>query len=516
MARKRPLEDIGDPYEVPDDADSPKPRRAVPQRKPAVTAASDNDTDDDNNGNNNDANIKSNQPSVEPTPIKRKPGRPRKVDSQVATPSALRKKAVVATPIKLNGINAIDTPGRRNNADRSARRKSARALIDRVVGGAISDDEGEEEDIAREIYESSEGDEDEALDQEEPNPTTPPKRGPGRPRKTTTTTTRKRSPTPPRDLPPHEQYFYQNKPGLTKTSGNNLSSLDLLTHDEYFTVLRQIKDSHAKDVQFLQSLHAESFPQWVFELSQGFSPCLYGYGSKRHLLHQFAAYLSSKRTSSFPGRIVVINGYVRTMSMREILSTVGTAVDPSYKLTSGAPVAMAQGLLSFLSSASPDTGLTLFVNSIDAPPLRKAGAQSILAQLANHPQVQLVCSADTPDFHLLWDSGQRSAFNFVFHDCTTFAPFGPEIDVVDEVHELLGRKARRVGGKEGVAFVLRSLPENAKNLFRLLVSEVLVSMDEGSTNNSEGPAVEYRMIYNKAVEEFICSSEMAFRTLLKE
>jgi origin recognition complex subunit 2 len=29
-------------------------------------------------------------------------------------------------------------------------------------------------------------------------------------------------------------------------------------------------------------------------------------------------------------------------------------------------------------------------------------------------------------------------------------------------------------------------------------------------------AVEYRMVYNKAVEEFICSSEMAFRTLLKE
>ncbi|KAK0651720.1 origin recognition complex subunit 2-domain-containing protein [Cercophora newfieldiana] len=502
--KKRSLE--VDPYEVPDDVTSPKPSRgpAASARRPAASKAAEGEAED---------SVDETQASVEPSPTKKRPGRPPKANGQAVTPSALRKKAVVATPIKLNGINGVDTPSRRNNADRSARRKSARALIDRVVGGAISDDEGEEEDIAREIYESSdEEDEDEKAEQE-PIATTPSKRGPGRPRKGTTTATRKRSPTPPRDLPPHEQYFYQNKPGLTKTSGNNLSSLDLLTHEEYFSVLRQIKDPHAKDVEFLQSLHAESFPQWTFELSQGFNTCLYGYGSKRRLLHQFATYLSSKDRASPPSKIVIINGYVRTTSLREILSTLGTAA--SHKLTTGTPVAMVQSLLSFLTS-TPTTTLILLINSIDATPLRKPGSQSILAQLAAHPQIRLVCSTDTPDFPFLWDSGQRSSFNFVFHDCTTFAPFGPEIDVVDEVHELLGRKARRVGGKEGVAFVLRSLPENAKSLFRLLVTEVIVAMDEGDSGSSEGPAVEYRMVYNKAVEEFICSSEMAFRTLLKE
>lgn len=90
------------------------------------------------------------------------------------------------------------------------------------------------------------------------------------------------------------------------------------------------------------------------------------------------------------------------------------------------------------------------------------------------------------------------------------------MDVVDDVHELLGRKARRVGGKEGVTYVLRSLPENAKNLFKLLVGEVLMAIDDEGTTGGENPGVEYRMMYGKAVEEFICSSEMAFRTLLKE
>ena len=45
-------------------------------------------------------------------------------------------------------------------------------------------------------------------------------------------------------------------------------------------------------------------------------------------------------------------------------------------------------------------------------------------------------------------------------------------------------------------------------------------MDDGGgaadAGGGENPGIEYRMVYNKAVEEFICSSEMAFRTLLKE
>lgn len=459
---------------------------------------------------------------VAPAPTPKRRGRPPKqvvVDDHEATASTPKSKGrtPIKTPSRGSGVNGTDTPGRRNVADRSARRKSARALIDRVMGDATSDDEERDETIAREIYGSSDEEDDSAegeIDAEQAEELAAvadtPSKTPARKKRAA----RKRSPTPPRDLPPHEQYFYQNKPGLTKTSNNNLGSLDLLTHDEYFTKLRKLEEPHAEEIHKLQSLHTESFPQWAFELSQGFSICLYGYGSKRSLLREFATHLYSKTEDHALSKIVVVNGYVRTASVREILTTIGSAVDASQKVASGNPMTMLQNLMSLLSSH--DTTINLIINSIDAQPLRKQSIQSILAQLAAHPQIHLVCSADTPDFSLLWDSGLRSSFNFAFHDGTTFAPFTTEIDVVDEVHELLGRKARRVGGKEGITFVLRSLPENAKNLFRLLVTEVLVAMDDGSGASAEGTGVEYRMLYNKAVEEFICSSEMAFRTLLKE
>lgn len=140
----------------------------------------------------------------------------------------------------------------------------------------------------------------------------------------------------------------------------------------------------------------------------------------------------------------------------------------------------------------------------------------------------MLATADTPNFLLMWDISLRDQFRFVFHDCTTFAPFDAEYDVVEEVHNLLGRKSRRIGGKEGVGFVLKSLPENARNLYRVLLTELLSMMDEGHNSDDgmdggreaqgtgEEIGVEFRMLYQKAAEEFIASSEMMFRTLLKE
>lgn len=444
-----------------------------------------------------------------PKPTPRRRGRPPKAKNG-ETPTPKTNRVVnFETPTKGNTL----TP-RKLAFDRSARRKTTRALIEHVVGDEVSDEEVGD-DLAREIYGSSGEDEEEleagadvaAVLDEAATPSKTPGRKPGRPRKV-------RSPSPPRDfLPPHELYFAHNKPGRPKTSNNTLANLALLTHEEYFNILKSHKDRHAGDIEYLESLHAESFPQWTFELSQGFSLCLYGFGSKRQLLLKLAKHLHSMRRNPKSDKIVIVNGYAPTTTLREILSSIGNAVDPVHRIPVSQPATMVQNITSQLSST--DMTLTIIINSIDAIPLRKPGTHTILSQLASHPQVQLICSADTPDFSLLWDVGVRSAFNFLFHDCTTFAPFTVEMDIVDEVHELLGRTARRINGREGVAFVLRSLPENAKNLFRLLVGEVLIAMEEEG-GGDENTGVEYRMVYNKAVEEFICSSEMAFRTLLKE
>jgi origin recognition complex subunit 2 len=450
------------------------------------------------------------------------------------TPSkGLFNKKLFATPTKnTDAAELNETPRITRNADRSARRKSTRYLIERTILGNTSDNEEDEDELAGHIYASDEeddiGENIDGLPEQSSAPVTPSKRG-----RTKGSKNRQRSSTPPEDLAPHEKYFFHNRGNRAKTSNNNLSSLALLDHEEYFSRSRNMRDPHSERIKFLEELHTEDFGQWQFELNQQFNICIYGWGSKKSLLMQFADHIYKSQVDHTKSKIVVVNGYVHNLSVKDILNTVAAAITERGHKLGAQPVEMLENLIGLLEEDETQE-ITLIINSIDRPPLRRPATQSILSRLSAHPQVHLVASADHPSFPLLWDSSLRSAYNFLFHDCTTFQPYTSEIDVVDEVHELLGRSGRRVGGKEGVSFVLKSLPENAKNLFRVLIAEQLASMDGGSgavveedeedsvqekrtlnlRNNESG--VEYRVLYKKAVEEFICSNDMAFRTLLKE
>ena len=343
---------------------------------------------------------------------------------------------------------------------------------------------------------------------------------------------RKRSATPPQHLPPHEQYFFHNRPGGNKTSTNTLSSLSLLNHDQYFSLIREHVDPHQPERDFLHELHSRAFGQWRFELSEGFSICLYGWGSKRKLIMEYAEWMYASQNLGISdeeqqAKIVIVNGYVSNLSIKGVINIIATAFfGPNHSYRLGGQLAeMVDNLLALLTEHQFKP-ITLIIHCIDSPSLRRSATQSILSRLASHESIQLLASADHPSFPLLWDSSLRESFNFVFHDCTTFDPYEVEFDVVDSVNELLGRSGRHVGGKEGVGYVLKSLPENARNLYRVLVSEQLAGIEDGlitGDNDDEragatstGEGVEYRVLYQKAVEEFICSSEIAFRTLLKE
>lgn len=517
-----------------DEAHTSSSKKKKRYTAPAEKEVFDDPASDPESDSNAEPEDESEEEPVQETPTRRR-GRPPKSDQTQARPQSIqqtpskrgRPSAAADTPT--NGLfktptrrtknstkDAVTptrpreaglTPRRRSAADKSAKKKSMRALIHNIVNDEGSEDE-EQTDLARAIYDSdgaaSEGEED-----EEPEPDAMLSKVPrrkGRPRK-------QKSPTPPRDLPPHEMYFHYYKPGKVQTSDNTLSSVDLLTHDEYFDFWRQYENPHAEELEFLEALHADSFPQWEFELSQGFSVCLYGMGSKRGLLRRFASRIHKNRSAHGDHKIVIVNGYVRTITPRDILTTISSALDPK-KPPSAQPSLL---LESITSSLTPGTTLTLLINSIDAPPLRKPATQAILSQLASHPHIQLLCSADTPDFPLLWDISLRSTFNFLFHDATTLAPLSAELSAVDDVHELLGRATRRAGGLEAVFVVLRSLTANARKLYGLLIAEVLTALSEGEGGDGENPGVEFRMLFNKAVEAFVCpSSEMAFRQLLRE
>ncbi|OJJ95306.1 hypothetical protein ASPACDRAFT_1876681 [Aspergillus aculeatus ATCC 16872] len=476
--------------------------------------------------------------------------------SGLKTPTHKNKaKALFSTPTRQT--SAPDTPSKARNADRSAKKKSARLLLeqdddeiwdgaDRLAQEILQDDDETALQGPTPATSATNGDgvipsvevgseQPAAGDAAAPTP----KRRAGRPKGAKN----KRSPTPEGELPAHERYFFQNRAGPPRTSNSNLSKVNLLTHEEYFEKMAQWVDPFQEEKALLLDLHCRSFPQWDFEFDQGFNICLYGYGSKRRLLREFADWQYRRHshdnedddtTTTSPPSVVIVNGHTPGVSIRSIFATIVTAVlgaDIPSKMGSQ-PQEVLELLQSSLNARDADSApITVLINSIDAPSLRRATNQALLARLAATPQINLLATADTPNVLLMWDLSLRDQFNFVFHDCTTFAPFDAEFDVVEEVSALLGRKGQRVGGKEGVEFVLKSLPENARNLYQLLLTELLSLSDEGHLSDDEGEegggggargedaaaaGIEFRALYQKAAEEFIASSEMMFRTLLKE
>lgn len=481
----------------------------------------------------------------------------RDADAAQSTPKRSRKKQIAldgdadnnnGTPTpKPNGTTLFDTPRkmigtplRLKKADQSAKRKSVKSLLEHGNGDGW---EGEDE-LAQEILNDGldEIDQDEGhgleevvenvLQTTEDNgllpAETPSKRGRGRPKGAKN----KRSPTPEGDIPPEERYFFQNRSGPPQISSNTMASVNLLTHEEYFEQMRLHVEDHLPEKAYLMRLHARSFPQWLFELRQGFNICLHGWGSKRALSTTFAEWLHAK--SGPKPAIVVVNGYTPKLNIRSVLATLATVImgDAMPSRLVGQPHEIVDTVLNHLSDHPPSAPIVIVVNSIDAQPLRKGPIQHVLARIASHPSIQLVATADTPAVALLWNSSLHDQLKFLFHDCTTYTPYDAELNVVDDVHELLGRKGRRIGGKEGVGFVLKSLPENARNLYRVLLTEILSVLSDGhDVNGDEDPeesaprkhgddagnvGIEYRSLYQKASEEFICSSDMNFRFLLKE
>lgn len=523
---KRKLSDAGDQPPV----STPKRRRtALEQSNGAL------------NGHAPNGALPNGDASYELPPPERGQSTPKKANGVSATPlqqSGLKTpthkskaRGLFATPTKPKSATAA-TPSRVKNADRSARKKSARVLFEQDEDSAWDGSErlaeeilhGDEPDTEKAGQPLAESIEPEDAEEAPGKGAKQPKRRAGRPKGARN----KRSPTPEGELPAHERYFFQNRAGPVKTSNATLNKVPLLTHEEYFEKLGQYEDPCKEEKEYLQSLHHRSFPQWAFEFDEGFNICLFGYGSKRKLMDEFAEWIYNHRSSvTMTPIIVMVNGYTPGISIRSIFATIVTAVmgDDAPSKLGAHPTEVLELLQSALKSH--EEPVTVLINSIDAPPLRRAANQALLARLAATPRIRLLVTADTPNFPVMWDISLRDQLNFVFHDCTTFLPFSAEADVVEEVNTLLGRKGRRVGGKDGVGFVLKSLPENARNLYRLLLTELITLLDDGHQSDDEGEAegggkagdetgIEFRLLYQKATEEFVASSEMMFRTLLKE
>ncbi|KAM9888735.1 hypothetical protein OXX79_012668 [Metschnikowia pulcherrima] len=235
-----------------------------------------------------------------------------------------------------------------------------------------------------------------------------------------------------------------------------------------------------------------------------------------------------------PG-VMVINGYNPSTKLKRVIHDIVSVVvseeektDKTFRMPKHVSEAL-PFLMSFLKKKVCQSKkndivkprLILVVHNIDGEAFRDERSQNFLSQLASLPNVWLIVSTDNINVGLLWDLYRFKNFNFIWHELTTYEPYGVEMSFKDVLS--MGKSKKFVGSK-GAKYVLASLTTNARDLYKTLLKLQMQKLEEMVTSKATRVglranaklSLKLKSFYDKCVQEYIVSNEINFNTLLRE
>ena len=343
----------------------------------------------------------------------------------------------------------------------------------------------------------------------------------------------------------------------SRTSGNSYSALapplSSRAYDQYTRSARRQGISRSI-VEGLEAEHRQRFQQWHQELEEGFNLLMYGYGSKRATLNDFARYLRKV------GHVVVVDGHYPQITLREVLGQFEDTLSissPNGTDDSGTPIDKLVNRIyaHFVPlDAIPtkkkrewsvsERPLYLIIHNIDSPALRNPRSIAILALLACSPRIHLVASFDHLHTPLLFSQAQtitpphhyspgswtgtippERGFNWVYHNITTYGDYDHEL-----THQRLSTTSALTSSslitEEAAAQILLSVPPNALRLLKLLITRQLASLPSETKYHTAHPGgagavapvfgVDNDIMAKIAREKFIAREEERYNALIGE
>ncbi|XP_073011004.1 origin of replication complex subunit 2 isoform X1 [Typha latifolia] len=246
----------------------------------------------------------------------------------------------------------------------------------------------------------------------------------------------------------------------------------------------------------------------------GFGLLMYGFGSKRVLLEDFAS------TTLTDFGVIVINGYLPSVNIKQVVVAMAeTLWDQSKavrKCSAGSkskiqvPFASQtiEDLLSFLDnqiSNNSDSFICLLIHNIDGPALRDSESQQHLARIACCSHVRVISSIDHVNAPLLWDKKMvHTQFNWCWYHVPTFASYKVE----GVFFPLILASGGNAQTTKTALVVLQSLTPNAQSVFEVLAEYQLANEKE------EGMPIS--TLYTKCRERFLVSSQVTLNSHLTE
>ncbi|KAG4123750.1 hypothetical protein ERO13_D11G345100v2 [Gossypium hirsutum] len=310
-------------------------------------------------------------------------------------------------------------------------------------------------------------------------------------------------------------YFLAKEMGSSgKKSARKLSDINVVDEQELREASANIEPKHQNDVADLINSYKSLYPKWVFDLRCGFGLLMYGFGSKKSLIEDFAS------TALAEHSVVVINGYLQSINIKQVIIALAEILWEQLKLkrkvSSGSLPKVQQpfssrsmdDLLVFLDGPEmdeKDSFICVVVNNIDGPGLRDTETQQYLARLASCSYIRVVASIDHVNAPLLWDKKMVHAqFNWYWYHVPTFAPYKVEGLFLPLI---LAHGSSKQSAKTAL-IVLQSLTPNAQSVFRILAEYQLSHPDD------EGMAIDN--LYSISRERFLVSSQVTLNAHLTE
>lgn len=351
--------------------------------------------------------------------------------------------------------------------------------------------------------------------------------------------------------------------GRRDASAASVSRLDLADEETVRELLGRLPAGHLNERAALMRNLSNEYARWWQLLQSEFSLLLYGFGSKKDLLEDFA------RRSLTDGGVVVVNGFFPGLTAKHILANAAAAVSrenvtalhngtvdslftriasatrernrdktsTSVSLDGGGD---AMGMTTNADPANdtrnlrrtgrrvsnvdashvidtsaldktategdyqPAKRLYVILHNIDGHQLRTPEAQALLGELASMPNVHLVASVDHVNAPLLWSKREAARFNWVWVAAATFAPYAIETSFTPQLLASRGEE-RHI---RGAVNVLRSLTSNARDIFRVLAEYQLANPDEKGMG--------FHAFYSECRSHFLAASEVTLRSHLTE
>ncbi|XP_058223290.1 origin of replication complex subunit 2-like [Rhododendron vialii] len=310
-------------------------------------------------------------------------------------------------------------------------------------------------------------------------------------------------------------YFLAKELGSSgKKSTHKLSDIDPVDEQELREAMANIEPKHESEIASLMNSYRSSYSKWAFELRCGFSLLMYGFGSKKALIEDFAS------TTLTEYGVLVINGYLQSINLKQMLIALAELLWDQLKIQRRTPSGNSSKVQQPFNSRSVDDLLAFLdgpqvegdecfvcvvIHNIDGPGLRDSETQQYLARMAACSHICVVASIDHVNAPLLWDKKMvHTQFNWCWYHVPTFAPYKVEATF----YPLILTHGGTSQSVKTASIVLQSLTPNAQNVFKVLAEHQLAHPDE------EGMPV--NNLYTICRERFLVSSQVTLNSHLTE